>query len=161
MYARPASGVRRRQIMKNVAITKIYIYGISSNFMKILNHENLELYGTLNPYLLLVKVKGCKSVQFLRYFNTLVMQHAHGMSLLIVYLLHDYTSSACQTSCAPRSEYGVWFVQVCTSTHTCKLLEQRTYSSTLLTISNMHSETKQHVSKYHNIISKINLLLLD
>ena len=27
-------------------ITKIYIYGISSNFTKILNHENLELYGT-------------------------------------------------------------------------------------------------------------------
>ena len=50
MYARPASGARRRQITKKcsdheIFITKIYVYGISSNFMKILNHENLELYG--------------------------------------------------------------------------------------------------------------------
>ena len=32
--------------MKNVAITKIYIHVIFSNFTKILKYENLELYGT-------------------------------------------------------------------------------------------------------------------
>ena len=42
-------------ITKNVAITKIFNYGIFSNFTKILNHENLELYGStaskFSPYL--------------------------------------------------------------------------------------------------------------
>ena len=32
-------------VTKNIAITKIYIHVIFSNFTKILNHENLELYG--------------------------------------------------------------------------------------------------------------------
>ena len=44
VYARLAA-ITKKCSDHEIFITKIYINGISSNFTKILNHENLELYG--------------------------------------------------------------------------------------------------------------------